>query len=190
VAYREADLETGSLPRHSDDHESRPAAAGSRERLLDATAQMAFSHLAVYGNCCRSTLAAVQIHLRCVESVALRVSTVLAGGIAGTGQTCGAVLGGLMALGQVLGTDDFRDRATAGAADVRAKALVDDVLDWYGSTNCHGIQTALVGFACDDPAKLPRWREEDGASACASVCARVARRAAELILDEAAGPGD
>lgn len=177
------ELEKAWIPRRRGDYDTRPAIPGAREKLLDAIAEMAFGNLAVYGNCCRSTLWAIQTHLRCEESGTLRAAAVLAGGIGGTGQTCGAVLGGLIALGQVLAPDDFRDLVAYRVANACAKRLVERLRAQYGSTNCYEIQESLMGFRCDEPSKAQRWQEQGGPSACAAVCAVTARFAAELILD-------
>ena len=178
------------MPRRGGDYGARPAVPGAREKLLDAIAEMAFRNLAVYGNCCRSTLWAVQIHLRGEDPGTLRASAALAGGIAGTGQTCGAVLGGLIAVGQFLGSDEFRDVETNQTASVAAKTLVQNLHALYGTTNCYQIQEALMGFRCDEPSKLQRWRDEGGPTACAAVCAQVARRSAAIILDALAAVED
>jgi len=74
-----------------------------RLKLLDVIAKSAFNNLRAYSNCCRSTLLAVQTHLRLPDPGTIQASSALAGGIAGTGETCGSVLGGLMAIGQALG---------------------------------------------------------------------------------------
>jgi len=184
------ELESSWMPRRRGDYDARPAIPGEREKLLDAVAEMAFGNLAVYGNCCRSTLWAVQTHLRSEDAGTLRASAVLAGGIAGTGQTCGAVLGGLIAIGQFLASDEFRDVETNQRAAASARTLVQELHSLYGSTNCYEIQEALMGFRCDQPSKHSRWLEEGGPTACASVCAQVARRAAAIILEEQAGLED
>ncbi|UCF09906.1 MAG: C_GCAxxG_C_C family protein, partial [Candidatus Bipolaricaulota bacterium] len=76
----------------------------------------------------------------------LRASAVMAGGICGTGETCGVVLGGLLAIGDALGNDDFRDFETYKEVIASARAFVDRLLERYGSTRCHDIQEAMLGW--------------------------------------------
>ena len=80
-----------------------------RLKLLDVIAKSAFNNLRACSNCCRSTLLAVQTHLRLPDPGTIQASSALAGGIAGTGETCGSVLGGLMAIGQASETEFCKD---------------------------------------------------------------------------------
>jgi len=179
---QETGLEKGWMPTRVAKYDVLPFVASSEEKILDAIAQAAYTNLGVYGNCCRSTLWAVQIHLRKEEAATLRASTVLAGGICGTGQTCGAVLGGLIAIGEALGSEDFRDVDAYQSANAKAKEFLDHIRELYSSSCCFDIQKAIMGWCCDDPSKAEKWVSEGGPTACAGVCAQAARQAAEIIL--------
>lgn len=160
-----------------------PAAPpGSPEKILDAVAWSAFASLATYGNCCRSTLWAIQTHRRREEPATLRASAVLAGGVCGTGETCGAVLGGLLAIGEAVAPDDFSDLRAYAKANEKAKRFIDLIRARYGSTRCFEIQKAIMGWSCDDPGKAAEWQAAGGPTACAGVCAEAARCAARILL--------
>ena len=178
-----ANLEQAWIPRRTADYDTLPFVPATREKILDAIAQSAFTNLVVCGNCCRSVLWAIQTHLREEEPATLRASAVLAGGICGTGQTCGTVLGGLMAIAESLASDDFRDLDAYELANASAKGFADRVHATYGSTNCYEIQETMMGWRCDDPGKLEAWVQAGGPMACAGLCAQVARLAAAIILD-------
>ena len=182
MASRKDNLEQVWMPARTARYDDLPFVAASRDKILDAIAQTAFTSLGVYGNCCRSTLWAIQIHLRNEEAATLRASAVLAGGICGTGQTCGAVLGGLMAIGEALGPEDFRDVDSYQSANAKAKEFLDSIRDLYGSSSCFDIQRAVMGWCCDDPAKAAEWVQAGGPTACAGVCAQAARAAAAIIM--------
>jgi C_GCAxxG_C_C family probable redox protein len=184
-AWKES-LETRRMPPREATYDILTTPPASREKILDAIASQAFISLEVYGNCCRSTLWAIQTHLRCMEAAPLRASAVLAGGIAGTGETCGAVLGGLLAIGEVMATDDLTDQEQYAVANATAKQFVDKIIAQYGSTRCHLIQEAIIGWRCDDPSKARAWQDAGGPTACAGVCATAARLAACLLLDREA----
>ena len=157
----------------------------ARLKLLDVIAKSAFNNLRAYSNCCRSTLLAVQTHLRLPDPGTIQASSALAGGIAGTGETCGSVLGGLMAIGQALGSDGYHEVERDVRATAAAKAFVESFQEMVGSTRCYGVQEALVGWSCDDSSKTDAWREANGPVGCAAVCGFAARLAAEQILQQA-----
>ena len=95
---RKENVEQVWMPSRKASYDSQTAPA-SRDKVLDAIAWSAFTSLAVYGNCCRSTLWAIQTHRRKEEPATLRAAAVLAGGLCGTGETCGAVTGAFMVIG-------------------------------------------------------------------------------------------
>ncbi len=163
-------------------HSSEPTPEEVRLKLLDVIAKSAFNNLRAYSNCCRSTLWAVQTHLRLPDTGTLQASSTLAGGIAGTGETCGSVLGGLMAIGQALGSDGYHKVERDAHAKAAAKAFVQSFLETVGSTRCYSVQEALVGWRCDDASKTEAWHEANGPIGCAAVCGFAARCAAEEIL--------
>lgn len=156
----------------------------TRLKLLDAIAKSAFNNLRAYSNCCRSTLWAIQTHLRLPSEGTLQASSAMAGGIGGTGETCGVVLGALMAIGQALGSDGYHETSRDIVAKAAAKTFLESFLDSFGSTRCYGVQEALVGWRCDDPSKVEAWRAANGPVGCAAVCGFAARITAEIILDQ------
>lgn len=183
-AWRDS-LEARFMPVREAVYDIITSPPATREKILDAIASDAFTSLQVYGNCCRSTVWAIYTHLRRHEPAILRASAVLAGGIVGTGETCGAVLGGLIVLGESLAIDDLTDQEQYARANAAAKRFIDGMLDRYGSTRCHLVQKAIMGWCCDDPSKAQAWQDADGPTACASVCAAAARLAASLLLGSA-----
>jgi len=154
----------------------------SRRKLLDAIAQSAFTNLRTYSNCCRSTLWAVQTHLRLPDTGMIQACSALAGGIAGTGETCGSVIGGLRAIGQALGSDGYHDIERDLRARAADKAFVESFTEALGSTRCYGVQESLIGWICDDVSKAQAWQDANGPSACAAACGLAARMAAEQVL--------
>jgi C_GCAxxG_C_C family probable redox protein len=154
----------------------------ARLRLLDVVAKSAFNNLRAYSNCCRSTLWALQTHLHLQDEGTFRASTCLAGGIAGSGETCGAVLGGMIAIGLALGSDRPGPREREIPARTSTKAFIDAFVERIGSTRCYHVQEALIGWRCDDASKAEAWHDASGSVACASVCGFAARIAAEQIL--------
>lgn len=176
--------QTGWWPTEHADRSPGGDPAGSHARVLDAMAQAAFTNVRTYSNCCRSTLMAVQQHLGLNDPAAVRASTTLAGGIGGTGETCGALLGALMAIGTALGPEEAC--ADAQPSDRLARETATKMVHWFGQafsgSRCYDVQRHMVGFACDDPSKADAWREANGSMGCALACAEAAREAGRLIL--------
>lgn len=156
----------------------------ARLKLLDIIAKSAFNNLRGYSNCCRSTLWAIQTHLRMPGVDAFKASSSLCGGIVGTGETCGSVIGGLMAIGQALGPDSFQEPDTDALVRSVSESFVAAFVEKIGGTRCFQVQEALVGWRCDDPSKAEAWYEANGLVACASTCGFAARLAAERILEQ------
>ena len=65
------------------------------------------------------------------DAESFRSATVLSGGIARRGETCGALLGALMALGLVAGREQMADRPSY----VRATGIADEI--------CNGFQEKI-----------------------------------------------
>ncbi|MBU1049718.1 C-GCAxxG-C-C family protein [Candidatus Bipolaricaulota bacterium] len=169
-------------PRSTASYSGETSPEEIRRKLLDVIARSAFNNLRAYSNCCRSTLWAIQTHLRLPDTATLRASSTLAGGIAGTGETCGAVLGALMAIGQAMGSDGYHEAERDLQARAAAKTFVDSFTEAIGSTRCPGIQQSIIGWVCDDPSKTQAWHEANGPIGCAAACGLAARLAAEQIL--------
>ena len=157
-------------------------AAEVRAKRLDVIAKAAFNNLRAYGNCCRSTLWSLQTHLRLDGPAAFKASATLAGGIGGTGETCGAVIGALMGIGLTVGSTDSLDAERDQCARQAAIVFVERFTARFGSTRCYKVQEATVGWRCDDPSLTEKWLAADGPIACAGVCADAARIAAGIIL--------
>jgi hypothetical protein len=96
-------------PRELAAYDGSTTDAERRAKRLDAIAKAAYNNLRAYSNCCRSTLWALQTHLRLGGDDPLKASATLAGGIAGTGETCGAVIGALMGLGLGIASADVQE---------------------------------------------------------------------------------
>jgi C_GCAxxG_C_C family probable redox protein len=176
-------------PRREATYGEFPFVAATREKIVDAIAETAFTSLGVYGNCCRSVLWAVQIHLRRENASILRAGSVLAGGVCGSGKTCGAVIGGMIAVGEALASADFGDLERYRIANAAAAEFVERMRDVYVSTDCYDIQTAVMRWCCNEHAKQEERTAAGGPTACAGVAAEGARLAAKIILAHADEPG-
>jgi C_GCAxxG_C_C family probable redox protein len=166
------------------DYGTRQVEPGSREKLLDRIAWAAYYNDRVYEGCSRSVLYALQSHLHLEGEDALKASTALAGGIARMGENCGALIGGIMAIGLVHGCADLSDIQAYRDTMAAAYRMYDRFKEEMGSTTCSEIQKKLLGrdfdFKKDEDAE--EWYKAGGLEKCPLVCGVAARIAAEIII--------
>jgi C_GCAxxG_C_C family probable redox protein len=171
-------------------YDARSEKPASRKKILDIVAKAAYDNDRAYEGCTRSVLAALQFHLQLSRSDeayegALRASTGLAAGIARSGETCGALVGAIMAIGLAAGTSHLADfdgylRTMEAARNVFGKFQAH-----FGTVKCSEIQSRLLGRRYDfwKAEDAEAWYKEGGLDACPGVCAVAARIGAEVILD-------
>ena len=166
------------------DYDTRQVEPGSREKLLDRVAWAAYYNDRTYEGCSRAVLQALQSHLHLEDGGALRASTALAGGIARMGETCGALIGGIMAIGLVLGREDLANIQAYRDTMAVSYQMYDRFKEEMGSTTCFEIQKKLLGrsfdFKRDEDAE--EWYKAGGLEKCPLVCGVAARIAADIIL--------
>jgi len=151
-----------------------------------------------YSGCAQAVLGAVQDTLGIGNAESFRAATVLSGGVARRGETCGALLGALLALGLVIGRDDMKDTATYARAADAAQPVIEDfkekVQTAFGlteplkSTLCRDIQARIFGrsFVMYDKADLQAFLAAGGhdADKCPRVCGLAAAAVTEAILSQ------
>jgi C_GCAxxG_C_C family probable redox protein len=174
------------------DYGTRQVEPGSRAKLLDRVAWAAYYNDRVYEGCSRSVLYALQGHLHLEGAGALKASTALAGGVARMGETCGALIGGIMAIGLVLGREDLADVQAYRDTMAASYQMYDRFKEEMGSTTCFEIQKKLFGrsfdFKRDEDAE--EWYKVGGLEKCPLVCGVAARIAADIIIDLLAAGGE
>ena len=107
--------------------------------------------------CSQSVLGAIQEEFAIGNIDSFKAATVLSGGVARNGETCGAIIGALLALGLVIGRKRMEDYdayqgAMKVAIEVRDKFMKElkTQFDFQGeleSTLCRHIQEKIYGRA-------------------------------------------
>lgn len=150
--------------------------SGSREDVADL-ADRCFQQ---GHNCAQSVLRAVaetrgMACPRCIPAVALAMG----GGIGHTGKACGALTGGVMAVGLAV------DRHVAGPIEARkaeanrlAGKFVTDFTARFGSPDC----AALLGFSWSEPDAPERFARENAKAARCTPCVRWAAAEVDRLL--------
>ena len=125
-----------------------------------------------------------------------KAATALSGGVARSNETCGAVVGALMALGLAMGREHMDDkekyRQTMAQAQEVREGFKQELQAQFGfsapleTTLCSDIQTRLFGraFKLADAADLKALLDAGGHSAqgCPKVSAVAAQVAGESLL--------
>jgi len=157
----------------------------SKEELLNKIEKSAHDYEREFHGCSRCVFKALQEHLDLGDADTLKASTPLAAGVAMRGETCGALLGGLMAVGILTAKEDLKDVDALTTALGAGFRLARRVEKEFGTTNCTKIQTDRVGrfYSLADPDQYKAFISAGGYTECSKVVGRIARITAEFILD-------
>jgi C_GCAxxG_C_C family probable redox protein len=159
-----------------------------KKDIMKELEELAYKYEQEYGGCSQAVVGAFKKVVGNISDDVFRASTGLAGGVGLTGNTCGALLGGIVVLSNFQGREykDFPDPEGKRFDSFRiAKKLVDRFEAEYGSAKCEHIMTKIMGRFYDI------WTERDAFLAagghddkCPSVCGNAARWAAQILFDE------
>ncbi len=127
-------------------------------------------------NCAQSVLAGFCPKFGLDQTLALRLTTALGGGMGRTGQTCGAVSGALMVIGLKYSQVDPQDKETKELAYQMAQRFVAEFRLRHNDINCPG----LLGVDISHPGELEYARENEIFSL---FCPDFVRSAAEILED-------
>lgn len=161
-----------------------------REHLLNEAYQRAYRYEAERGSCPQCVLAALYETLGVGDPACIQAIDGLAGGTAlSTEGTCGALVGGLVAISSIVGRtyEDFSAGERKRRVFQYTKKLYDRFVATYGSPLCKEVHVKLFGRSYNllDSEEYKAF-EDAGAHVdkCPSVSGDVARWAAEIILDD------
>jgi C_GCAxxG_C_C family probable redox protein len=158
---------------------------GSKEELLDRIEKEAHDYERDFHGCSRCVLKPLQDNLDLGDEASLKASTPMAAGVAMRGETCGALLGGLLAVGIATASEDLKDVNALTNSLAAGFRLARNVEKEFGTTNCTKIQTDKLGrfYSLADPEQYKAFIEAGGYRECPKVVGKIARMTAELILD-------
>jgi C_GCAxxG_C_C family probable redox protein len=149
-----------------------------------------------YSGCSQSVLLALQEAFGIGDLESFKAATVLSGGVARMGETCGALLGGLLALGLVVGREDITDTQAYRDAMVPSVEIIKEfqlrLQKTFGFTEplentiCRDIQKRIYGESYDltNPVSYKRFLDAGGHgdTGCPLVCSVAAEVTAEKLL--------
>ena len=162
----------------------------SKEEILKDVYNLAFKYEAELGSCPQCVLAALMETLDIGDTGTIKAVDALARGTAlSTEGTCGALIGGLIAISSIVGRkyDDFKVGNKKRRVFRYSKKLYDKFVEEFGSPVCKEVHKKIFGrtFNLLD---IKEYAEFEKAGAhidkCPGVSGKVARWTAEIILDE------
>ncbi len=150
-----------------------------------------------YSGCSQSVLLALQEAFGIGDHESFKAATVLSGGVARKGETCGALLGGLLALGLVVGREDITDTQTYRDAMKPSDEIIKEFQkrlqetfrfkEPLENTICRDIQKCIYGESYDltDPVSYKAFLDAGGHSdlGCPLVCAVATEVTAEKLQE-------
>jgi len=164
--------------------ESEITTQHSREEILSQLDEKAREYLRISGNCAQSSFKTLSEQFGLGDGTTLKALTPFPG-IALRGETCGAVVGSLMALGIVFGRDRLDDQEGYLRSLRPCRAFCRTFAKEFGGTMCDDVIRLFCGrtYNLADPAEAEEWRKSGVAEHCLDVVATACRIAAELIMD-------
>lgn len=157
--------------------------------LIERAEKLGAEYEMKYHGCSQCVFAAVQETLGLNNKSAFKAATGLAGGVARMGETCGALLGGIMAIGILFGREALEDSASSMGYQMTmqlSSQLCKEFIREFGTTRCRDIQAKLFGrsFDLSDPEQRKEFMLAGAYSinGCPSVVKKAVRLTMEIIL--------
>jgi len=188
-AAASAALMAGSACTDPDTQEDVDPNAGlSEEEVLRRLDEKVDRIMATAQHCAQTTFIALQEQFDLEDGAIVKALTPLPG-IAERGETCGAVIGGLMALGLVYGRDRLNDWEGYRASLEPARRFCSRFEESLGSMNCSDIVEQRFGQRLDlaDPEDHATFQASGPTEKCREVVREAVHIAARIIMEKNTG---
>ena len=141
-------------------------------------------YLKISGNCAQTSFLALQEQFGLDNGSILKALTVFPG-IALRGETCGAVVGCLMALSLVYGRERLDDREGYTRSLRPGRRFCRSFEKEFGSTMCGDIVELVFGkrYNLADQTEAEEWRKAGAQGKCTAVVTAAVRIAAKIIIN-------
>jgi C_GCAxxG_C_C family probable redox protein len=156
----------------------------NREETLNRLEEKAGDYEELFGSCSQGTLLALQETFNLGNAQVLKAATAMPG-IALRGETCGAVIGAMMALGLAFGRETPEDWAAVQQTTGACRKLCHNFEALFGSCNCRDVQHHIFGrsYELTDAKDRKAFADANAIKKCRLPAGKAARIAGELILD-------
>jgi C_GCAxxG_C_C family probable redox protein len=130
-------------------------------------------------NCAQSVFSAFCEELKIEDDLALKVATGFGAGMGRKGEVCGAVTGGIMAIGVKYGRGEKDEPAVANVAYARTVEFMDQFANKHGSCLCRELLNGC-DLATEEGQKA--FREMDLKNKICTPCVRSAVEMVEKMM--------
>jgi C_GCAxxG_C_C family probable redox protein len=159
-----------------------------KEKEMEKAYESGFKYERDYGSCPQCTFAAVSEILGKESEEIFKAIDGLAGGLGRTTNgTCGALTGGVAAISQRYGREDFPNLGQREKCMTLTKKLHDRFMEEYGSVICKDVQTKIMGRSYDfwNPKEREEFDKAGGhTEKCPDVVGKAAKWTVEILMDE------
>lgn len=168
----------------------------AKKEILDRVERKASAYNYEFAGCGQMVLLALQQEFKLPGGMnAFKASSFTGKATSGLGGVCGALVGGIMAIGLAGGRDKVEDTIWPNLDDKGPSGFAKStemVRDFYkrfqeglGSLNCSELQKKFIGRSFNPESKEDNeaYSNEGGREGCSKICGLAARVAAETILD-------
>jgi C_GCAxxG_C_C family probable redox protein len=167
-----------------------------RQEILDRVEQRAASYMYEYKGCGQAVLLALQQEFDLPGGLApVKSATFLGRGIARLGDTCGALIAGILALGLASGRENLEDPSypepkmidqttRLPKSLVQVRNFYHKFVEIFSNPTCQKIQVKMFGrnFNLGKPEENDEFSRLSDTK-CSEMVGKVARLAAETILE-------
>jgi len=179
------------------DRSERKLSIAEKEAILNRVEEKAAAYMRKYSGCGQCALLALQEELALPGGRAVIKSAGFTNlGIAMMGTTCGALLGGIMAMGLACGRENLDDPVYPQPEEVDEeyqlpksmmliRGFYHTFIREFGSPSCRDLQVRLFGrsFEVCVMEEEERFQLAGGHLKCVELVGKAARLAAEVILE-------
>ncbi len=159
----------------------KPEASGLQQRAFERAHELMMAGW----NCSQSVLQTLQELLGVPDRGVLKAATGFGGGIGNQGSLCGALAGGVMALGLLYGRTESSQVAEKERTYLLCARWHDRFVEAMGNSNCREI----LGIDLRDTAARQKyWSNAQNRERCASRTAGTAARLLVALVEEAGIP--
>ena len=159
-----------------------------KKLLLDEIEQNARFREITYWGCSRAVFGALQQYLKVGDSEVFKAASPFAGGIARMREACGALIGGVMAIGTAFADADVEAGKVAMEqpkwveAMVRSNKFCERFQEEFGCITCPDVQAVVTPPGSEIFDRFNTLKAFEGHDKCNNVTGPTARLAAEIIL--------
>ena len=157
----------------------------SKEEIYKQLNELVDKYLPVFGTCSETSFYALNetFNLKADKFVKALASFP---GIAGRGETCGAVSGSLLAIALVYEEDNIKDKEKQRLSREPSFTFCSKFENEYGSTRCRDVIESVTGkkYNVTKPEDYKILRQDGALDNCDKVIKKALHIAAEIILEK------